>query len=341
MCKCRFLSLAFFNFSLAGLAAPFRAAPVLLGTIGDWTLYGMLVVQFYVYSYNFPEDRKLFKLLAYSLMLLETLQTSLGAADLYYRFAEGFGNLDRLSNPYVFVFQVAIVGAIISMVVQCFFAYRIWTFNRGGSLWLCLMICMCSTVNAVAALRWGIYAHVHKRFFGGGQLKTFALLWLIGNTATNALISTAMLYHSTRQRGHGDGPLFGHPLTKTVRLVVESHLLIFVVGFVALLMVAAAPDKIWFTCPIAILGKLYSNTFFASLNNRVLNNNSEALSARGVLSRPRTTAVVPPRNPSQVVRVDLDKHGHAFQEDMEPGRGEDVTKVIGIRISTARETIIH
>jgi len=319
------------------------AAPLLLGTIGDWTLYGVLVVQLYVYSYNFPEDRKLFKLLVYSLMLLETLQTSLGAADLYYRFAEGFGNVNRLSSPYVFVFQVAIIGAIISMVVQCFFAYRIWTINRGGSLWLCLMICMCSTVNAAGALSWGIYAHVHKRFVGSGQLKTFALLWLIGNTATNALISTGMLYHSTRQRAHGDGPPFGHPLTKTVRLIVESNLLIFVVGFVALLMVAAAPDKIWFTCPIAILGKLYSNTFLLSLNNRVLNNNSEASPARGVLSRPRTIAVVPPRNPSEVVHVDLDKHRPAFQEYMEPGGGgeEGVTKVIGIRVSTARETIIH
>ncbi|KAI0258749.1 hypothetical protein BC834DRAFT_974857 [Gloeopeniophorella convolvens] len=37
----------------------------------------------------------------------------------------------------------------------------------------------------------------------------------------------------------------------------------------ALLTVTIFPEKNWFTCPTAILGKLYSNTLLVSLNNRI------------------------------------------------------------------------
>jgi len=60
------------------------AAPLLLGAVWNWCLYGALVVQFYVYTYNFPGDKRLIKLLVYSIFVLETLQTALSGADLYY-----------------------------------------------------------------------------------------------------------------------------------------------------------------------------------------------------------------------------------------------------------------
>ncbi|KAF8486808.1 hypothetical protein DFH94DRAFT_700772 [Russula ochroleuca] len=82
------------------------AAPLLFGILWNWTLFGVLVVQLYVYSYNFPEDRKLLKLLVYGIFLLETLQTALTGADLYYWFASGFGNMDHLLDPYASVFDV-------------------------------------------------------------------------------------------------------------------------------------------------------------------------------------------------------------------------------------------
>ncbi|KAI9452095.1 hypothetical protein F5148DRAFT_521710 [Russula earlei] len=225
------------------------AAPVLLGVIGDWTLYGTLVVQLYSYSYNFPEDRKTFKLLVYAISSLETLRTTLSGVDMYYKFASGFGSMDRLSDPYMFVFQVSIIGAVISMAVQYFFAYRVWMLSNKTSFWLCTIICTCSTVNATAELTWGVYAHVLKRFRNGWQLKVFSLTWLIGNTVTNTMITTAMLYHLTRQLSYEGGSIFGHSLTKIMGLTIESNVLTFTSGIIALLMIAIFPDKMWYTFP--------------------------------------------------------------------------------------------
>ncbi|KAI0287410.1 hypothetical protein BC826DRAFT_1044564, partial [Russula brevipes] len=60
-----------------------------------------------------------------------------------------------------------------------------------------------------------------------------------------------------------------HALTRLVRLTVETNLLTTTDGLVTLLIVAIFPNKNWYTCPTAFLGKLYSNTLLVSLNNRI------------------------------------------------------------------------
>ncbi|KAH8978601.1 hypothetical protein EDB86DRAFT_2815807 [Lactarius hatsudake] len=116
----------------------------LLGALWNWTLYGVLAVQIYVYSYNFPGDRRLVKLLVYSVFLVETSQTALAGADLYYWFVSGFGNMDHLTAPYVSPFDVPIIGVTVALIVEFFFVYRIWVLSRKSSWFLCLLICLVS-----------------------------------------------------------------------------------------------------------------------------------------------------------------------------------------------------
>jgi hypothetical protein len=115
-----------------------------------------------VYSYNFPRDKKLIKILGtgflydlyripsnrlyavYGVFLLETLQTALSGADIYYWFVSGFGNMDHLTSPYASAFDVPIIGAVVSLTVQFFFAYRIWVLGKKESWWLSLLICLVS-----------------------------------------------------------------------------------------------------------------------------------------------------------------------------------------------------
>ncbi|KAI0258748.1 hypothetical protein BC834DRAFT_974856 [Gloeopeniophorella convolvens] len=94
-------------------------APLLLGIIWNWTLYGALVVQLYVYSYNFPDDRRFIKVLVYSVFILETVQTALTGADAYYWFISGFGNLSAYAVG-------ALIGGIRTAIVGQFF--------KGGEL---------------------------------------------------------------------------------------------------------------------------------------------------------------------------------------------------------------
>ncbi|KAI0263185.1 hypothetical protein BC834DRAFT_957853 [Gloeopeniophorella convolvens] len=243
------------------------AAPALLGAVWNWTLYGMLVVQVYVYSYNFPKDRRAIKLLVYGIFFMETLQTILSGADLYYWFVEGFGNLNHLVNPHTSPYNTPIIGAIISMTVQFFFSYRIWVMSGRKNAWrLCAVICLFSIVGGGGALTGGIETAVRSRFAAGRVLKIAAMIWLIGNAVCDFLIATSMVYYLT-QRTISENLLSDHAMAKVIRLVIETNVLTTIVGIAAVVVVTAFPS--WFGFPTAVLGKLYSNTLLVSFNNRI------------------------------------------------------------------------
>jgi len=244
------------------------AAPQLLGGIWNWCLFGVLVVQIYVYSYNFPRDRGRIKLLVYGVFILEILQTALSGADLYYWFVTGFGNFEHLTSPYATVFDVPMIGSVVSLTVQFFFMYRIWVLSNKESWWLCVFIFLCSTVSAIAAFWGGIYTHVRGKFATGRILKMLALTWLTGNTISDLLIAAAMVFYLTKRRVREEYSS-SHALVSIVRLTVETNVITTTVSVASLLIVSLYPDKNWFFCPTAILGKIYSNTLLVSLNNRI------------------------------------------------------------------------
>ncbi|KAI9453630.1 hypothetical protein BJY52DRAFT_812018 [Lactarius psammicola] len=305
------------------------AAPLMLGALWNWTLYGVLIVQLYVYSYNFPGDRALLKLLVFSVFLVETLQTALTGMDLYYWFVSGFGKIDHLVDPYLSPFDVPIIGSIVSLIVQFFFVYRIWILSGRSSWCLCLIICLSSTVDAAAAFYGGVYGHVRKKFASGWMLKVLALTWLSGNTLSDILIAGSMLFHLVRRRREGN--FSDHALSRIVRLTIETNVLTTAVGIISLLMVALYPDKPWFTCPTAVLGKLYSNTLLVSLNNRISIRDRRRTVVK---SPPLTFALTTNSQPaSEILHADMKKPSLAAMSvtgSLKDSAGRDTDRVINI-----------
>ena len=78
----------------------------------------------------------------YSIFFLETVQTAFTGVDIYNWFAAGFGNIeDLLSKSFNFL-DVPILGSVVSLSVQFFFAYRILVLGKKRSWWLCVIICL-------------------------------------------------------------------------------------------------------------------------------------------------------------------------------------------------------
>jgi hypothetical protein len=75
----------------------------------------------------------------HSVFFLETVQTILSGADLYYWFASGFGNFNHLTSPFASSFDAPIMGSVVSLCVQFFFVYRIRVLSE-RSRWLCVII---------------------------------------------------------------------------------------------------------------------------------------------------------------------------------------------------------
>ncbi|KAH9984764.1 hypothetical protein BJV77DRAFT_1071872 [Russula vinacea] len=98
-------------------------APQLLGAVWNWFLYGVLVVQFYVYIYNFPKTVG-----TSSYWAREFLNSSHASpdknsevgADLYHWFAADYIE-EKFITPFASFFDLQILGSVVSLSVQFFF----------------------------------------------------------------------------------------------------------------------------------------------------------------------------------------------------------------------------
>jgi hypothetical protein len=88
---------------------------------------------------------------AYFVFLLETSQTAMTGVDVYYWFMAGFGDLNRLKKSILGAIDIPTIDAFISLVVQGFYCYRIWTLHK-QSWWLSLIIAIVRICPCVAAM---------------------------------------------------------------------------------------------------------------------------------------------------------------------------------------------
>jgi hypothetical protein len=76
----------------------------------------------------------------YIVFALEVVQTALSGADVFYWFGSGYGDVTRLASPFVSTFDIPIIESMVSAMVQCFYAYRVWVLSNKQSWWFCLLI---------------------------------------------------------------------------------------------------------------------------------------------------------------------------------------------------------
>ncbi|KAI0261371.1 hypothetical protein BC834DRAFT_972779 [Gloeopeniophorella convolvens] len=238
--------------------------PILFGPMINWALYGVLSVQIYVYSYNFPDDRWRIKLLAYFVFLLETAQTAMTGADVYFWFIAGFGNLDRLTSSNLSAIDSPTIDAFISLIVQGFFCYRIWALNK-RFIWMCVIIAVLSVIQAIGAAWGGIKSATLGRY---ATVKVALYMWLIPSALADILIAATMTLLLRQARGN-NGRYSSHVLPRIVRITVETNSLTASVAIVSFILYVAFPNNIYYTCPTGVIGKLYSNTLLVTLNNRI------------------------------------------------------------------------
>ncbi|KAI0270137.1 hypothetical protein BGY98DRAFT_277307 [Russula aff. rugulosa BPL654] len=189
-------------------------------------------------------------------------------------------------------------------MVQFFYAYRVWVLSNRKSRWFCLLICICSALNAAGGFSGGIYAHILGTFASNRALQNIAISWLSMNSFSDILIASSMLYYLTKRRKEIDGLFHDHALVKVIRLTIETNILTTSVGMVSLLLIIIVPHENWYTCSTAILGKLYSNTLLVSLNNRISVRN--AASTQGPNRNQGIALTVTPRSDSSTDITSMD-----------------------------------
>ncbi|KAH9070948.1 hypothetical protein EDB83DRAFT_2313686, partial [Lactarius deliciosus] len=211
------------------------AAPLLFGPLFNWTLYGALCIQIYVYSYNFPNDKLSIKVLGGSSTLLQS-QTALTGADLYFWFVAGFGVWAPQGHPFR-THRHPHNDRSHFVLVQGF-CYRIWMLNK-RLLWFCWIIAICTVTQSTGAI-WGAVTSLTGKKFEVSKAPLY--LWSIMSATADIMIAVAMTL--LLRRAHGKFSNF--VLIRVVRLTIETNALTASVAVASLVLYAAFPNHVYY-----------------------------------------------------------------------------------------------
>ncbi|KAG6833997.1 hypothetical protein H0H93_012693, partial [Arthromyces matolae] len=216
------------------------AGPQIISIMLNWFLYGILVIQTYIYYQCFPDDHLRIKVLVYGVFTLDTIQSVCATADSFHWFGKGYGNLHMLADPYIAPFDAPILDGMIAFTVQTFFCWRIRVLQK--SWWLpsfVFVFALASLAGAIASGIGGFQVHNLMRI---GTLKWQLCLWLVGSAVTDTLIAVSMTYLLLRSRTH-DYDQTNNILVRIVRLTIETNTLTASVAITVLVCLLAIPNN--------------------------------------------------------------------------------------------------
>jgi hypothetical protein len=190
--------------------------------------------------------------------------------------------------------DVPIITAVISLIVQGYFCYRIWVLNKRSS-WVCWIIAVAAVTQSAAQ----VWSSIKPLVDGEIKIvKTAIYIWSISSSLADILIAVAMTLLLRRAIGN----FSSFVLVRVVRLTVETNTLTATLAIASLVLYVAFPNELYFIFTVEIIGKVYSNTLLVSLNNRIylrdrLSPGGYRDTTRSTVSeRIRTKIVTPPRS---------------------------------------------
>ncbi|KAJ3935872.1 MAG: hypothetical protein NXY57DRAFT_988132 [Lentinula lateritia] len=238
--------------------------PMLIGVYFNMILFGVLLNQMHFYFQNYKADALWIKCLVAYLFVVETANTVFDMVIMYQPLITEYGTEKAVANfPTLFMTE-PIVVVLVSMPIQCFFAWRISKITK--SYIIPGFIVVLALTSATGGFITGIKVAILKLFIKKPELHWSALLWFLPSCVADIII-TITLVRSLSKRKTGFGAT-NTMIDKLIKMTVQTGMItaICAIGDVACFM-ALPHTAINFTWDLA-LAKLYTNCLMSTLNAR-------------------------------------------------------------------------
>ncbi|KAJ7179480.1 hypothetical protein C8R46DRAFT_641951 [Mycena filopes] len=252
---------------LAALTSAFKElfATTFIGFTVATTLYGISVLQVYLYFRRYTRDIWPLKTMVTTLWTLDTLTTIFVAHSLFL-FVFGFLNKKIDVNiPWSFTAEKLLV-TLITFIAQCFYAHTIWKFSRH------IFTTAFISILAVVAFGLGIYTTVH--LFQNAALTSISTRGFLivsglvqGLAALNDIVITGSMSYFLHTRRSGL-PASEKLIDTLVLYGVSRGLLTAIAQIMFLVLNVALPRHQYWLPFHMVVGKLYVNSVLATLNVR-------------------------------------------------------------------------
>ncbi|KAJ7247944.1 hypothetical protein C8J57DRAFT_1724350 [Mycena rebaudengoi] len=243
--------------------------PIFVGNTVNWLLLGVLAMQVYTYGSKYPKDKVTIKVLVYVMFVLDVMQTVFGMHEAWWYSIQIWGNIPALQGAPWTATMVPVFCGLISAMVQSFYAFRIWILKRNlvprllaGFI---LLLALAQSLSAIIASSLLLQSLTQENL---RRLHPLFTMWLAGSFVTDILIAGSMIWilHGAKS---------GTSISRTDSLL--DRLIVNTVSTGAVTAISAGIDLALFVkytqvnyhfAFAYVLGKLYSNSFMATLNSR-------------------------------------------------------------------------
>ncbi|KAI0356147.1 hypothetical protein OH77DRAFT_1520244 [Trametes cingulata] len=257
----------------------------LVGLPISTAVYGITILQTYLYFRRYPQDSRRLKTFVGTLWLLDTLTIVLICHSTYMIVIM---NVGQLANDFVLPWSVPLENGatdLITVAVQCYFASQLHRLTRRKVLPGLIVLLTIPTLVSIAL------PALHGSSSTAVQLfpATTPLVSILGTAQSvlalvcDVLITGGLCVHFHTSRS-GFAPTDAL-IDRLMAFAIQRAALTTFVQALSLILLVTIPDRFIFLIPSWLVGKLYINSLLASLNVRASLNRSTFADSSGATRR--------------------------------------------------------
>ncbi|KDR77665.1 hypothetical protein GALMADRAFT_410088 [Galerina marginata CBS 339.88] len=233
----------------------------LLGCTAAAVLFGVAIVQAYIYYTHYPKDWVFQKVIVGFLLLVDTVHTGMTTHTVYYYVIEQFGNVFALEFV-VWSFKLQVVfNVFILLLVQTLYVMRIWKLaSHFSRVWPAIIIAILVGGYAIGFLL-AFHSFRLKSWDGLDGMASVVKASFSCSTGIDIILAASMCYYLNRSKTSFVGT--NNRIVAVIHYVLISGSLTSATSLAILLCFLAMPNNLIFISITFIVTKVYINSYLA------------------------------------------------------------------------------
>ncbi|KZT55784.1 hypothetical protein CALCODRAFT_518575 [Calocera cornea HHB12733] len=252
--------------------------PLLIGTTLAAVLYGIMVLQCFIYYTHCRNDRWLLKLVILAVFLADTASVVLSTMSAYYYLVTSYNNQFMLVFADTGIIAYPAITAVNAFLVRCIYAWRIRIIT--GQTWIAVFIWLAAFLVFTAGIGVTIGIKWVQQLLLLYEIRIISVVWSFGSLTIDSFIAGVMFWYLPKMRTGFPG--VDDVLTRILRVSLQTGLFTALSVMATTIMYLADPGSTVYLGLLFITSKLYGNSLMATFTMR----DSWGLSDRSVARYP-------------------------------------------------------
>jgi len=238
---------------------------MMIGVIVSAVLHGVCLLQAFYYFQRYKKDAWFLKALVMVMVAFDATHLIMISHTVYHYSITKFHDQEALKNIIWSVVIEALFTGVNGALVQTFYVYRVWKLSQrnyfltGLILFLIVSCAGCGTVWVVISMRMGTYRNLLR-------INPLTITINALSTTIDIMIASSLVYllNSARTGFRKSDTM----INKLIIFVVNTGILTTICAIASLICLVASSNTLIYASFYFCIGRLYLNSFLATLNAR-------------------------------------------------------------------------